>query len=49
MTDLTNNNTAEESMLSSLLASLPTAADMIEAVTAIAVGVLLTFSLNLML
>lgn len=49
MTDLTNNSTPEESMLSSLLSSLSTPAEVIEAITAIAVGVLLTFSLNLML
>lgn len=49
MTDLTNHNEANESLLSSFLASLPTAADVIEATTALAVGALLTLSLHMML
>ncbi|MBP7336617.1 hypothetical protein [Niveispirillum sp.] len=49
MTDLTNHNEANEGLLSSFLASLPTAADVIEATTALAVGALLTLSLHMML
>lgn len=49
MTDLTNNKEANAGMLSSFLASLPTAADLIEATTALAVGALLTLSLHMML
>ncbi|MFV3128801.1 hypothetical protein [Niveispirillum sp. KHB5.9] len=49
MSDLTNNNSSEDSLIGSFLASLPTVADMIEATTALAVGALLTISLHLML
>ncbi|WP_165772186.1 hypothetical protein [Niveispirillum lacus] len=49
MTDLTNNSQADESLLSSFLASLPTAADLIEAGAALAVGALMTISLHVML
>lgn len=52
MTNLTNNaaNIAnDESLIGSFIASLPTAADVIEATTALATAILLTVSLNLML
>lgn len=50
MTDLTNKiEAADENMLSSFLASLPTAAEMIEATTALAIGALLTLALHTML
>lgn len=50
MTDLTNNNSSsEDSLIRSFIASLPTAADLIEATTALAIGALLTISLYLML
>ncbi|MFY8096020.1 MAG: hypothetical protein ACOVN0_21295 [Niveispirillum sp.] len=49
MTDLTNNNTTNEGLLSSFFASLPTVADLIEATTVLAVGALLTLSLHMML
>lgn len=49
MTDLTNHNEADEGLLSSFIASLPTTADVIETVTALAIGALLTISLHMML
>ncbi len=50
MTNLTNTaNTADDSLVASVLASMPTAADLLEAVAALATAALLTFSLNLML
>lgn len=50
MTNLTNQiEAADENMLSSFLASLPTGAEMIEAATALAIGALLTLSLYAML
>lgn len=50
MTNLTNTaNNADESLIASVLASMPTAADLLEAVAALATAALLTFSLNLML
>lgn len=49
MTDLTNNNATDEGLLNSFIASLPTAADLIEAATALAIGALLTISLHMML
>ncbi len=49
MTDLTNKIETEESILSSLLASLPTAAEMIEAGTALAIAALLSLTLHTLL
>lgn len=50
MTNLTNTaNNADESLIASVLASMPTAADLLEAIAALATAALLTFSLNLML
>lgn len=50
MTNLTSQiDAADDSILSSLFASLPTAADLIEAATALAIGGLLTLALHTML
>ena len=50
MTNLTNQiEVADDSILGSVLASMPTAADLIQAVTALAIGALLTLSLTMML
>lgn len=50
MTNLTNQiEVADDSILGSFFASLPTTADLIEAATALAIGALLTLSLTMML
>lgn len=50
MTSLTNQiEAADDSIVDSFFASLPTAADIIEAATALAIGALLALSLTVML
>lgn len=50
MTNLTSHNAADDdSLIGSFLASLPTAADMLEATAVLSIGGLLTACLNLML
>jgi len=50
MTSLTNQiEAADDSIVESFFASLPTAADLIEAAAVLAIGALMTLSLHVML
>lgn len=49
MTDLTNKIEAEGSLIDMLLASVPTAADLIEATAVLSIAAVMTACLNLML
>lgn len=49
MTDLTHNQAAEGNLINTLLASVPTAADLIEATVVLSIAALMTVCVNLIL